>query len=139
MNGIPAWLLIALGVIVGLVVLMPLLSSRLAVEPGSSPPEIVVIQFPKEITADGTSVRGQVRFRDPDGDIVRVEFAVVEALVFAPFAYDPGVAGLVEGEFEFGIYTVIPQEIVLRATLIDAQGQRSQPAEFRFIAREPEE
>lgn len=139
MNGVPAWLLVVLGVIVVLVginLLMPHTASNTA--PRASTPEILQVEFPKEITADGNSVTGQVRFRDLDGDIVRAEFDVVEATVFTPFAYDPEVQGVQEGTFEFSVYTVISQEIVLRVTLIDAQGQRSRPVEFRFIAQEPE-
>jgi hypothetical protein len=97
------------------------------------------VEFPAQITADGNGVTGHVRFRDLDGDIVQAEFEVVEALVFTPFAFDPEVRGIMEGTFEFSVYTVIPQEIALRVTLIDAQAHRSPPVEFRFTAREAQD
>src|SRR4030067_930716 len=132
MNAAPTWLLVALGVIVALVgmnLLMP--HAALDTTLRTSTPEILQVEFPAEITADGENVTGHVRFRDLEGDIARAEFDVVEATVFTPFAFDPQVQGVREGTFEFSIYTVIPQETVLRLTLIDAQGHRSQSVEFR--------
>lgn len=141
MNGIPTWLLVALGVLVGLAVVVLLIPHPTppAPTPKTNAPEIMQVQFPAEITADGNSVAGHVRFRDLDGDVVQAEFEVVEALVFTPFAFDPGVQGVTDGTFEFSVFTVIPQEVALRVTLIDAQGHRSQPMEFRFTASEPQD
>ncbi len=138
MNSIPTWLLVVLGVVVALIG-VGLLMSRTGSDkaPRASTPEILQVEFPKEITADGSSVTGHVRFRDLDGDVVQAEFEVVEALAFTPFAFDPGMQGVTDGTFEFSVFTVIPQEVALRVTLIDAQGHRSQPMEFRFTAAEP--
>jgi hypothetical protein len=98
----------------------------------SAAPTIVAIEFPQEISADGEEVIGLVTFRDPDGDVVEARFEVVQALIFESFQFDPQVEGLREGEFEFYLYTLVPQEITLRVTLLDRAGHVSHPAEFRF-------
>ena len=101
----------------------------------SATPEITYIEFPGEITADGEPVTGAVGFRDPDGDIVEARFEVVEALLFAPFSFDPEVQGQTEGEFYFYVQTVVPQTVTLRVVLVDAQGHESKPVEFTFEAK----
>ena len=102
--------------------------------PAPGPPAIVAIEFPEEIAADGEEVIGYVRFRDPDGDVVEARFEVVEATLFAPFRFDPGVRGVREGRFPFAIFVNLPQEVTLRVTLVDARGNESEPREFRFRA-----
>ena len=105
-------------------------------EPPSAAPEILSIQFPKEIPADGSEAHGTVTFQDPNGDIVDVRFEVVQAVLFEPFHFDPEVQKQKKGEFSFYLFTVIPQEITLRVILVDEAGQESQPAEFHFQAAE---
>lgn len=100
----------------------------------SSAPEIVKIEFPEEIEANGEEVIGYVSFRDPDGDVVEARFEVVEATLFESFRFDPEVQGMKEGRFPFVIFVMLPQEITLRVVLVDAQGNRSEPKEFRFRA-----
>lgn len=103
--------------------------------PGApSAPEIVKIEFPEEIEADGEEVIGYVHFRDPEGDVVEARFEVVEATLFEPFRFDPEVRGRKEGRFPFAIFVMLPQEITLRVVLVDAQGNTSRPVEFRFRA-----
>ncbi len=99
---------------------------------GSSAPEIVGIEFPEEIEANGEEVIGYVAFRDPDGDIVEARFEVVEATLFEPFRFDPEVQGVREGKFPFAVFAVLPQDVTLRVVLVDAQGNESEPVEFRF-------
>jgi len=104
----------------------------------SSPPEIVFIDFPNQIQADGSKVSGFVGFKDPDGDLARAEFAVVQAKDFQPFTVDlKNLKGVKEGVFEFQIATQTPQRVVLQVVLVDEAGNRSTPKEFWFEAVGP--
>lgn len=102
--------------------------------PAPAAPEILGIEFPEEIEANGEEVIGYVRFRDPDGDVVEARFEVVEATLFEPFRFDPEVRGVREGRFPFAIFVQLPQEITLRVILVDVRGNESEPREFRFRA-----
>lgn len=120
--------------------LLALVGALLWLGPGSSPspapaaPEVLSVEFPEEIPADGSEVAGSVAFRDPDGDVIEARFEVVEAELFDSFRFDPNVEGRREGEFTFVIFSFIPQEIVLRVVLVDRAGHRSEPFELRFRA-----
>nr|BAL58746.1 hypothetical protein HGMM_OP2C294 [Candidatus Acetothermum autotrophicum] len=100
-------------------------------------PEITFVDFPKQIQADDNPVSGFIFFKDPDADVVRAEFLVVQATDFQPFSLDLKVKGVKEGIIEFQIATRTPQQVVLRAVLIDAAGNRSAPWEFSFEAVRP--
>lgn len=106
-------------------------------EKGSAIPTIKGIDFPKQIQADGKKVWGKVHFRDPDGDIVKAKFDVVKAKLFDSFEIELKVRGQKEGSSQFHIFTVYPQRITLRVTLIDSQGHASEPVEFSFEATLP--
>jgi len=103
-------------------------------EVSSAAPVITSIEFPKEIEADGEDVTGTVEFFDPDGDIIEARFEVVEAVLFESFSFNPQVEGVKEGEFEFVVFSFIPQRITLRVTLVDRAGHESRPVEFTFEA-----
>lgn len=122
--------LVALGLLLAAVALV------VAVVAASAPsrPEILAIEFPERIEADGSEVVGTVRFRDREGDIVLAEFKVVEAQAFEPFSFDPEVAGQKEGGFQFAVFSLIPQKVTLEVTLVDRLGQRSRPKRFSFTA-----
>lgn len=127
--------LVAVIVGVGVIVLLWLgIGGGLSCRPSGSTPQITSIEFPKEIQADGQEVVGTVGFKDPDGDIVEARFEVVQAVLFESFRFNPGVLGQREGQFEFYIYTFIPQEVTLRVTLVDQAGHESPPVEFAFQA-----
>lgn len=100
-------------------------------------PEITFIDFPKQIQADGYPVSGFIFFKDPDGDVVRAEFLVAQAIDFQPFSLELKVKGVKEGIIEFQIATKMPQQVVLRTILIDEAGNRSAPWEFSFEAVKP--
>lgn len=124
---------------IGLVLLGLLLAAValvVAVVAGSAPsrPEILAIEFPERIAADGSEVIGTVRFRDREGDIVLAEFKVIEAQAFEPFSFDPGVMGQKEGSFPFAVFSLLPQRVTLELTLVDRLGHRSQPKRFSFTA-----
>lgn len=110
----------------------------LPLEPPSAAPVITGIDFPQEIAADGRKVSGTVHFLDGDADIAQVKFDVVEAKLFDPFAFDPQIKGQSEGSFGFTLFTVFPQKVTLRVTLVDAQGRESEPVEFSFEAVLPQ-
>ena len=98
----------------------------------ASGPQVLSIDFPKQITADGNEVSGKVHFRAPSGTLVRADFQVVKATLFTSFSFDPQVRGKTQGFFQFSISTVIPQQITLRVTLTNEQGQTSPAKEFSF-------
>jgi len=97
-------------------------------------PLIADIEFPSQIDADGEYVKGIVHFKAAGSDVVYAQFDVVAASFFVPFGFDPQVAGAAQGQFEFYMATVIPQQVTLRLTLTDAQGHTSAPKEFSFTA-----
>lgn len=102
------------------------------------PPEILEIYFPESISADGRDVSGYVHFRDPDGDVIRAEFKVLEAEHFESFSRDLNyLRGQTEGTFLFTIATAVSQRVLLELTLIDAAGNHSQPKQFAFVALAP--
>ncbi len=106
-----------------------------------TPPEITFIDFPSRIEANGQPVSGLVFFSDPDGDVTRAEFKVIEALDFKDFTLDLAeqLKGVTLGAFEFQIATSTPQRVVLEVVLVDAQDLRSEPGQFSFeaISKEP--
>ena len=119
----------------------PLPSTATPVPPTvvSGPPTIISIDFPGQIPADGTSIRGTVRFRDPNGDINWVTFDVVRATDFTSFEYNP-LDSVVEGDatdgvFAFHIWCNIDQTVTLRTTLHDEAGNSSAPADFSFSCK----
>lgn len=118
---------------------LPPTSTPVPTEVTSAPPSITSIDFPGQIPADGSSVRGTVGFRDPDGDINWVTFDVVQATNFTPFEYNP-VESLVEGDttdgvFAFRIWCNIDQSVTLRTTLYDEAGNSSGPVDFSFSCK----
>lgn len=96
--------------------------------------QITGIDFPKQINADGSDVKGMIHFQAPTGKLVQADFEVVQADLFSPFSFDPQVQGQQRGSFEFYISLLVPQEVTLRVTLTDDQGQKSPPKEFSFVA-----
>jgi hypothetical protein len=103
------------------------------------PPEVLNVEFPAQVQADGNNVGGLVEFRDPNADIVWAHIDIVEADLFFPFEFDPLVSGQTEGSFQFSLFTLVPQQMTLSVTLVDAEGQRSDPFEFEFTVLEPAE
>lgn len=99
-----------------------------------SSPEILFIDFPTQIRATGKSVTGFVGFRDPDGDLAKANFTVINATDFQSFEVTPDVKGQKEGVFSFEIATATAQRVTLSVTLTDEVGQASTPVEFSFEA-----
>ena len=101
-----------------------------------APPQIVAINFPPAIGTGSRNAVGTVQFQAPHDEIARAEFDVVEAERFAPFSVVPkGVGGQKNGSFSFGLHSGLPQQVTLRATLIDSSGRRSSPVSFSFEVR----
>jgi len=103
------------------------------------PPEITSIDFPSQITADGSSFTGRVWFKDSDGDINRVTFDVVSSVNFTPFEFKP-LWSLVEGNatdgaFTFNIQCGTAQQVTLRVTLHDTAENSSAPVDFSFTCQ----
>ena len=103
-------------------------------QPLTDSPLITNIEFPSKMAADGEYVKGIVHFKAAGSDVVYAQFDVVAANFFAPFGFDPQVAGVSQGQFEFYLSTIIPQQVTLKLTLTDAQSHASEPKEFSFTA-----
>jgi hypothetical protein len=101
-----------------------------------TPPKIVAVNFPASFAAGSRDVTGTVQFKAGDDSIAQAQFDVVSAENFSSFGFEPrGVAGLKQGSFTFVIRSPIPQQVVLKATLIDSHGRRSSPVSFSFEAK----
>jgi hypothetical protein len=122
--------MIAVGIaFAALVLLAPIVLNK-------SRPEIVAVNFPPSIGAGGRDVVGTVQFKTGHDPIAQAQFDVVAAQNFDPFSIQPrGIAGQKEGSFSFSIHSSIPQQVTLKATLVDAQGRRSSPVAFSFEAK----
>ena len=106
------------------------------------PPQVLEVMFPTTVFT-GTEAQGTVRFADPNADLVRAEFTVLEG-PFQSFALDltqppyaAQVQGKTEGSFTFTLKVDQPGTYRLRVTLVDAAGLRSEPHEFSFQAKIP--
>lgn len=94
-----------------------------------NPPEIIGIDFPSKIQADGKAVQGNIFFKDSDGDIVKVKFEVVQgdpsSLQLKPgWEFDPQVIGKKDGIIPFKMSATAAQKTVrLRVTLSDRTGK----------------
>ena len=97
-------------------------------------PRMTGVEFPSAIRADGEKTRGYVSFFDPNGDIAAVRFDVVNAVRFTPFSFEPNVNGKTSGPFSFRIWSTMRQTVTLKVTLIDRQGNKSEPYYFSFRA-----
>jgi hypothetical protein len=101
-------------------------------------PQIVAVNFPTSFVAGRGDVTGTIQFKTGHDPIAQAQFDVVSAQSFDPFTIQPrGVAGVQQGSFSFVIHSAVPQQVVLRATLIDSQGRRSSPVSFSFEAKRP--
>jgi hypothetical protein len=99
-------------------------------------PRIVALEFPNSVTA-GARKTGSIQFEDPQGDVVAAEFQVVEAGDFKDFRVEPKLSGEKEGRFTFGLRAASPQQVTLRAVLVDAAGNKSAPYRFSFDVVKP--
>lgn len=96
-------------------------------------PQIIEIDFPAMISANGERTYGWVSFRDPDGNISWATFEAVDGF-FSDFEFDPNVGAQTEGRFRFYVYTYLTQVVRLKVTLYDRQGNVSEPYYFTFDA-----
>jgi len=120
-----------------LMVLVLFLVSGIGSGEAGSPPESTYVDFPKEINADGTPVRGTVGFRASNGDLLKAIFAVAAADDFQAFEVDLSpFQGQEEGEFSFEISTTTPQKVMLSLTLLDQEGNASPSVFLTFEAIE---
>jgi hypothetical protein len=95
-------------------------------------PQILSIDFPKQMNADGNDVKGTLQFSAPTGTIAQADFEVVAGDFFAPFSFDPQVHGKQQGSFDFFISSTVPQQVTLRVTITDDQGRKSPPKDLSF-------
>lgn len=95
------------------------------------PPNILRLEFPAEIPADGTQVSGFLLFEDRDGDVKLIQFDLVEG-DFKPFSFDPQVAWVRFGRISFSLTCTKRQQVTLRVTLVDEKENRSEPVFLLF-------
>jgi hypothetical protein len=116
----------------------------------SSPqPEIVSLEFPSEIAANGTKYDGLVRFRDGGGDIARISFDPAfiqpQGFNYGPFGFEftnpavrwvEGNATSTSGAFRFSnSCTGDTLMVTYTATLYDKAGNKSAPYPFSFLCK----
>jgi PKD repeat protein len=104
--------------------------------PPKARPEIISIEFPSEISADGNEYNGTVRFRDQDGDVAWIQFDVVLGN-WKPNGWDPQVFGLTNGTIGFTNRCYVPETVRLKVTLRDRAGNESAPFNFTFRCVNP--
>jgi len=103
-----------------------------------SPPKITKIDFPAQIRANGEKVQGYIGFEDPDGDIIKVRFEIVQgdagSLQLKPgWEFDPQVIGKKDGIIFFQMSATAAQKTVrMRVTLSDRAGNQSIPKDHIF-------
>ncbi len=110
---------------------------RIVPQAASQGPDVASVEFPETIAGDAEDNQGEVRFRDPDGDLAWAEFNVVEADGdWAPFRFDPEVRGQSRGSFPFAIRCNHqggdPLEVTYAVTLVDEAGNASAAEPFSF-------
>jgi len=101
----------------------------------ASPPQLLSVQFPGRIWANGQPASGVIFFRTKKSDLASCRFDVVAASSFPPISFSvQGVAGRREGSFGFYLQTPIAQRITLKAVITDRAGHDSNPVPFTFEA-----
>ena len=99
------------------------------------PPQLLSVQYPSRIWANGTPASGVIFFRTKKSDVASCRFDVVSATSFPPISFSvQGVAGKREGSFGFYLQTALPQRITLKAVITDRAGHDSNPVPFTFEA-----
>jgi hypothetical protein len=101
----------------------------------ASPPQLLSVQFPSRIWANGTPASGVIFFRTKKSDVASCRFDVVTATSFPPISFSvQGVEGRRDGSFGFYLQTGTPQRITLKAVITDRAGHDSNPVPFTFEA-----
>ena len=102
-------------------------------------PEILSIEFPSTIPADGTPVDGTLHFKDLEADINWASFDVISG-DFSGFGFNP-TDFIVEGGVEQGVSlfnmhcNVVQEDVTMRVMLFDGAGNSSPPVSFSFSCR----
>jgi hypothetical protein len=99
------------------------------------PPEIKAVNFPPVIVAGNRDTVGTVQFAAGQDDVTEAQFEVIAAERFEPFTVRSPGGDVQQGSFPFRIRSSTPQQVTLRATLVDARGRHSRPVSFSFEIR----
>lgn len=124
-------------------------SASSSTSPSSSQPQIVSLEFPGEIPANGVKHDGLVRFRDDGDDIARISFepnfAQPPSSTYEPFGFEftnpavrwvEGSANSTSGAFKFSLHCFGETiKVTYTATLYDKAGNRSAPYPFSFLCK----
>ncbi len=103
-----------------------------------TPPAIESLSFPRVIPPDGSAVRGELRFSDPDLDAAALELTPVRAFDFPAQRFELSQTQT-DSAVMFALSSARVQPIALSARVVDAQGNRSAPVTFHFAAAGPEQ
>jgi hypothetical protein len=115
----------------------------------STQPQIISLEFPSEIAANGTKYDGLVRFRDGGGDIARISFDPAfiqpQGFNYGSFGFEftnpamrwvEGTAQSTSGAFRFSnSCTGDTLMVTYTATLYDSAGNKSAPYPFSFLCK----
>lgn len=116
-------------------------ATDMALTPSSTPsrPIILDIEFPANISGNGTTYNGELSFVDDNGDINRLTIEVISATEFGSADYDP--TGYIidgnnyRGTTQLYIWCKGAQSVRLRATLFDQAGLKSNSMDFSFTCQ----
>jgi len=102
--------------------------------PGAHSPEIISVDFPTTIKADGAYVHASIKFVDAGYDVNHVTIETLEGS-FASGTWDP--TGTISwegavGSLPFDSRCTMPQTVRARATLTDSLGSASIHQDFVF-------
>ena len=127
-------IIISLAIIVGFSIGVGVYDIAVSQTEGAAP-TLSRIAFASEFDATGEAIRGILVFNDPDRDLVKAKFTVIESVDFKSFELDlTTYNGPPEGSVEFFISTTTPKRVTMDVILVDAQDLRSEPQEFSFRA-----
>jgi hypothetical protein len=113
----------------------------------STQPQIISLEFPKEIPFDTNRYDGQIRFRDDSGDLQRVAFDAPAGSAYQSFGFEftnpamrwvEGNASSTSGVFKFSYSCGQPSAVTnltFAVTLYDKAGNKSAPYPLNFACK----
>ena len=102
------------------------------------PPVITGINFPKEIPGNKSTMIGLLYFKDTDGDIRYITYDVVSAKTFGGGTDDaPRLdhGNWTDGAIKIYLWCEGQQDVTLRATIYDWEGNKSNSMNFSFTCK----
>jgi len=104
---------------------------------GGEPPLVLNVSLPDQNQVGEAVQQATVNFTDVNGDLARGELRVIDGKSDPLFLDLSDMAGIEEGDFKFDYNCPIPQQLVLKLTLIDELNHRSEPRRVDIFCGEP--